>query len=442
MTIVNRPRVAAIGLDETQVTSIAPFCGVLRQFATLSDYRKNFDWTETDLVVSENLGTLALDSEAKSIDPKVNLLAFGVSSIAWSDVYSENFVYGMGVVEEYFEADTDIGNTERELTVNVADGNLYESLCQQFVRNSAKSGAPPKVVATTRHSQDPLIVTTSGKPVVLRIVLPRFTDKNEEAESQPIALLLPAVSNLTEWFRAFLTDVHQNDPARVPFAPPRLGEPGGWDTPREHELRNQIEDIRTHIAEQADKLDEIENELTAESVKADTEIRRALWADGDELTSVSLEILSGIGFQVRDMDAELNDGEAKREDLRLTLSSLPGWEAIVEVKGYPNDARTNDTRQIREYRERYRDENSNLPELTLWIANPHRKFEDPSARPMPTANVSEAAENIGAVYVEVPDLLRQYLLVEKGELDARTVIDSLVNAEPGLWVPPAPRTTD
>ena len=47
------------------------------------------------------------------------------------------------------------------------------------------------------------------------------------------------------------------------------------------------------------------------------------------------------------MDAELKE-EAKREDLRLTLEDRPGWEAIVEVKGYKKGTRTKDARQINE----------------------------------------------------------------------------------------------
>ena len=53
------------------------------------------------------------------------------------------------------------------------------------------------------------------------------------------------------------------------------------------------------------------------------------------------------------MDAELKPNEPKREDLRLTLPNRPGWEGIVEVKGYTDGVKTNDARQIREHRERY-----------------------------------------------------------------------------------------
>ena len=52
MTTVRRPRVATIGLDDTQVASIASLCGDLRAASLLDDYLENYDWTETDVMMS------------------------------------------------------------------------------------------------------------------------------------------------------------------------------------------------------------------------------------------------------------------------------------------------------------------------------------------------------------------------------------------------------
>ena len=106
------------------------------------------------------------------------------------------------------------------------------------------------------------------------------------------------------------------------------------------------------------------------------------------------------------------------------------------MKGYTAGTRTNDALQIRRFRERYILEEGRLPDLTLWIANPHRTA-DPALRPRPDSNVRDAAQSVDAVYVEVPDLLRQWLRVERGELDAGVLIEGLMTAKPGLWVPPA-----
>ena len=177
--------------------------------------------------------------------------------------------------------------------------------------------------------------------------------------------------------------------------------------------------------------------LEAEGEKADNGIRQALWADGDELTAVVRVMLDELGFTVRDTDAELRQDEPKREDLRLTRQGTPGWQTMVEVKGYTSGTKTNDARQIRENRDRYILEEGRSPDLTVWLSNPYRKRE-PSSRPAPDQNVKDAAENIGAVHVLASDLYRQWALVAAGNLDSGTVFESLANADPGLWTPPAP----
>ena len=48
-----RPRVAAIGLDDSQVESIEPLCGELRPADSLDTYLygQEYSWTETDVMV-------------------------------------------------------------------------------------------------------------------------------------------------------------------------------------------------------------------------------------------------------------------------------------------------------------------------------------------------------------------------------------------------------
>ena len=157
--------------------------------------------------------------------------------------------------------------------------------------------------------------------------------------------------------------------------------------------------------------------LEAEGQKADSGIRQALWADGDELTAVVGVMLDDLGFKACDMDADLRQGEPKREDLRLKRENVPGWQAMVEVKGYTSGTKTNDARQIREHRDHYIREKGRPPDLTVWLSNPYRKGE-PSSRPAPDQQVKDAAENIGAVHVLASDLYRQWVLVAAGNLDS------------------------
>ncbi len=153
---------------------------------------------------------------------------------------------------------------------------------------------------------------------------------------------------------------------------------------------------------------------------------------GDDLVAAVGDILKQLGFVVRHMDAEQEQGKPKREDLRLTLTDPPEWEAIAEVKGYTRGTKTNDGRQIRQHRELYIKEQSSPPDLTLWIVNTHRGM-DPSSRPTPDSNVGEAAANIGAVHVLTTDLYRLWVLVATGKLEKAQAVQQLIGAEPGLW---------
>lgn len=146
------------------------------------------------------------------------------------------------------------------------------------------------------------------------------------------------------------------------------------------------------------------------------------------------KVLSKLGFRVRDLDAELEEGEPRREDLRLYLDTDPDWVAIVEVKGYSNGTKTNDSRQIREHRERFVKEEGRPPDLTLWIANTFYE-RDPSTRPAPDQNVNEAAENVGAVHVLATDLFKCWAQAARENTDVAKIVECLRNAPPGLWIP-------
>ena len=398
--------------------SIAPLCGDLRLANSLPEYLDSYSWTETDLVVASNLGPT-------TIAHRVHLMALGELSLLMS---------GSLIVM------TEKQNTERELTVSPTCPSLYKPLATDLSADLGRAGQPPYVMDATPSFTTPLLETTSGNPLALRSVFPPSETSTDGKLPIVIGLFLPVVSNLAAWFRAFLTEVHESDPTRVPQAPPRLSQPSDWYTPEERALAVRISEIDSEIIHLNSEKDRIQVQQAAEGEKADSGIRQAIWADGNALVSAVKALCSSIGFLVRDMDAELNKGDPKREDLRLTLQDHPEWEAIVEVKGYPNGTKTNDGQQIRTHRERYIKEQGRYPNLTLWLANEHRT-KDPSSRPPPIPQVVEAAELVGAVHVLSTDLYRQWSLVAAGKLDKELVIKSLVDASPGLWNPPVANTT-
>ena len=423
MPNVKRPRVAAIHLDGPQLQSIEALCGELRAADSLTDYLGSYSWTETDVLI---LGT----RRHGEVDASVNLLTLGAKYFSWSDTYGRNPV---GTPLWHY-SDPDSGNTERELRVPNTCPDSYKLLSAELSRQLTRDTDPPETIYTTRQGGSRLVETTSGLAVALRLALPNRSETAENGSSRPLALLLPAAANLGAWFHAFLSDVHEADPASVPDAPPRLSQPWDWFTPEERALADQIARVESDLERLHTERERLNEGLASEGERADAGIRRALWADGEELVTAVGEILANLGFSVLDMDL-IRQGQPKREDLRLTLPNDSEWEAMAEVKGSNSGTKTNDTRQIREQRDLFIADRGKAPNLTLWLCNPHRT-RDPSSRRSPGDNVREAAENIGAVHVLVPDLYKQWARVAAGELEAAAVIQSLVDAEPGLWTPP------
>ena len=321
-------------------------------------------------------------------------------------------------------ANTDSKNTERELTVSPACPDYYKSLAVELSGVLAQEGDPPSIFSSSRDDRVVLIETTSGKAIALRSKLPDRSSASGTGMSAPVALLLPKACDLSAWFRAFLFDLHESDPGRIPQAPPRLSQPSDWYTPQERSLARNISQLESKIERLRSEQLQLQSELATETEKADRDIRQTLWASGDDLTLGVQNMLEELGFSVLNMDEEIKDGDPKREDLRLTLGGQHGWEGMVEVKGYTSGTRTNDARQIREHRDKYIQEQGCPPALTLWISNPYRSME-PSSRPAPDRNVKNAAEAVGAVYVLVTDLYRQWALVTADILDADVIASKL-----------------
>ena len=417
---IKRPRVAAIALNESQIESIAPLCGTLRPAGSLEGYLERYNWTETDITIlgdSLDRGTV-----------RGNVLTIEPSGFTWT-----------GHDSSYPPISRHLGmhgnNTERETRIPEACPKRYSHLAAGLARRLGSAEDPPQTLVSGMLPKESVLVeTTSGLSVAMRCVF----EKNPETPKgwTALALVLPKEVDLSAWFWAFLADVHELDPTRVPQAPPRLGNPSDWYTPQERSLAKRIVEIADEIEHLEVERERIENDLDAASKEADAGIRRCIWADGDDLVASVGDILEKLGFVVCHMDAEQEQGKPKREDLSLTLADRPGWEAIAEIKGYTKGTRTNDARQIREHRDRYIGKRKSPPDLTLWIANTHRDI-DPSSRPVPDSNVGEAAENIGAVHVLTTDLYRLWALVATGSIEKAQAVQLLIGADPGRWSLPA-----
>ena len=126
MTMIMRPRVAAIGLSDAQIASIEPLCGELRQAGSLSHYLQSYSWTETDVMVASTL-------DRDEVYSGVNLMTIGPNFFYWSDSY--NF----GGRRPRHSASTQAENTERELAVPPACPDLYKPLATELSRQPEPS---------------------------------------------------------------------------------------------------------------------------------------------------------------------------------------------------------------------------------------------------------------------------------------------------------------
>ena len=425
---IEKPRVAAIGLNEEQAASIEPWCAELRRADSWSEYLIRYALSETEIAVVRNADDLMFDGS-------VHLLLVSPGRFSWPYWHlAAKGVQGIDSLESI------PSNTERHVKAADDCPDIYASLAGELAKGLKTAKDPPKTFSRPVRLQDEtrvLAQTTSGYPVALRCKIERFTQKQEMAGrlKPAVVLALPKIDDIREWYRAFLHDIHEIDRSAVPRLPPRLASPAEWYTSEEHDIAGQIADINQRIACLQQQQEVLESELDSLRHAADDGIRQALWGEGAELVAAVKTILEGLGFEVRDMDAETPEGQPKREDLRLTHPSLPGWEAISEVKGYSRGTKTSDARQINEYRNRYRDDEGRFPDLTLWIANPHNTIIDPSDRPYPDDNVSESAANIEAVHILTADLYRLWAMVEIGQAEAGVFLRELVEVPPGVWRP-------
>ena len=260
MIKTKRPRVVAIGLDDRQVASIAPLCGDLREAYSLGEYLLGYNLTETDVVVSGEVG----GSEASM---SVHVMAIGKTSFHWLDSRPSRGSglppsRGEGLATHYVRTGT--MNTERELVVPPSCPDLYKPLAAELSRQLSQLSEPPAIVNTSYRDKVALIETTSGFPVALRLVGLVRSKVADGEPSQRIALVLPEGSNLAAWFRAFLHELHEVDPIRVPQAPPRLSQPSDWYTPEERFLADRKSHIESEIERLSNQRDQLETELAAE----------------------------------------------------------------------------------------------------------------------------------------------------------------------------------
>ncbi len=198
-------------------------------------------------------------------------------------------------------------------------------------------------------------------------------------------------ADLSGWMRLFLQRLHQADAKRVPVPPP-LWVP--WLTAEETRLGDALAEVRGEFdavaAQYFAKAKSLEEDRTQAAELAKSGHQRLLTSDGDELKEAVMEALAAIGFAVTDVDATLDEGEGKREDLWITVDNEV---CICEVKGYTRGAKTSDMMKTKDYVATYMERQGSRPSRQWHVVNAFRN-DDPNTRP----RVFDGHDDLVAVY--------------------------------------------
>lgn len=286
---------------------------------------------------------------------------------------------------------------------------------------------------TTSEGVAPLVIVGSGHPSGPAALLTQRT-------STPKGLLLllpPETTDHGAWVSAFIELLRERDPARFP-APP------DWRSSREwaplhlqaalDAQRSLAEERESAVVEfdrrEADAAQTVKRELGAAAQGQ----HQLLAEQGDQLVDAVASALLQLGFQVQDMDTQIEEGKPKLEDLRVKDGDAPDWELIAEVKGYSKGASANDVQQIllRPMRA-YITETGSQPGGVWHIVNAWAN-RHPSTRPRmlngdPALHQLEDAD--GAL-IDTRDLFKAVRAVEDGTTTAADVRQTLRSAR-GRW---------
>lgn len=247
----------------------------------------------------------------------------------------------------------------------------------------------------------------------------------ERTDQASVWLLPEDVDDLLPWVLAALEDWHERYPDRFPALP---------DWPAAEQYRTQAE-VALHAeleAKYAD-IDRLVNEYLAEKAAVEERLKQAaavaatferalLTEQGEPLATAVGQALAALGFIVRDMDAE-REGQAKKEDFRVTDPDAPAWEAIAEVKGFGKGVRETGLLSLGRWATAYVVETRQEPSARWYIANQFLR-EDPSTRPAPFETRPDFVETLvetGTLLIDTYALFRLVRAVQDNPVLAKPV---------------------
>ncbi len=151
-----------------------------------------------------------------------------------------------------------------------------------------------------------------------------------------------------------------------------------------------LEEKKLEVIDEIDKkIGEEQNEIAKRKSEIDLGRRRLITAQGDELVEEVILVLEIVGFKVKNMDEESEEGSPKVEDLRIRDPNDKDWEGIVEVRGYARSAgTTKDFLRLGRFADLYRNEKGCFPDKRVYIINGQIELP-PDQRQEPWSSANE-----------------------------------------------------
>lgn len=238
---------------------------------------------------------------------------------------------------------------------------------------------------------------------------------------QECIYLPEVVEDITPWLLAAFARWAEELPEVFP-SEPEWTDKREWMTGAEIDAASQVEQDRAEldrrIAEAEKVLAKSEKAFHELREQVDSSERRLLTSNDDPLVEAVTQALKGFGFTVTNVDATLVEGQAKKEDLRVTDGE---WVALAEVKGYTKGGKLTDISKLQgTHAPIYATEAGKLPDAMWYIVNQWRET-DPSNRPQILKGADEFVETFGSqggLVLDTRELFRLAKAVDSGMVPA------------------------
>lgn len=381
-----RPRVLIQGIQDTH-----PFASVIEKYSgTVKYYDEDPEirWESWDAVISLDL---------PKIPPNVQhlrVMQFGGDATGYVDWQENGWASRAIYMQDHIGDEIDFPQDaihDEELRLLVKD-HLLPLVEAGDPRRYRYKIAPPTTFTAEGTFFWPLLRDLDGYAIAA-LYRPAFGPVE--------CFYLPAdIDDLTPWllyaFKRWSAELPDIFPAR-----PEWTSDAKWMTQREEEAHSTLiqKKLEADAAIAAQRMMVVRAEQAVVEARESSDVmeRPLLTGEGDLLVNAVQRACEAMGFTVRNLDAELAEGQARREDLWVSDGN---WTAVCEIKGYAKGAKASDLARFTKFKALYVQETRKLPDALWYVVN-HFRNSDPSSRPVTLVG----AEDFLEVFAEEPGLV-------------------------------------